>query len=900
MGEVEEIKRLLPISNFAGSKNKALCPVRGHDDKKPSCDIDHAKNLWHCKVCDIGGDIFNWVMESEAIKFEDALEKLAGMAGVPLGAKTEEAQLQYEKEQRIQKARLWAVEYYHQNLLKHQGGLAYWSNRAITLDTVKKMKLGWSDGHLLDAVLQAGLDVQDFKDAGLITEKEDGGAFDWFDIRSILPMFSRSGKVLNISGRKTDYSSTSEKYRHLKGSKIETFYNESALNNDEVWIFEGHPDTLTAIQMGVPAIGIVGTSGLTCPEKLAGVKKIVICPDNDEPGLKAADEWARLILEVNKSAKITFFKLPKEANDFNEWAVLHSGDSHLFRKNFDQLVSEAVSLIDYKISQVHSGDDLVTLWPYLRQLPEITRESCFKRLKERLPGYSLLILRKAYREWASGVEVPSIGGQISDIVFEEEIPWSVNVDFTVDEEKASGHVCLYGQVKRNDENGAEIISYEPVLIESEINLVSGNVRPKMTALSEMPMAKMSRSVPMKSAVKDRWSDASIKAFLSGEFREVKTSSLIDRMAGFFRTYIWFKDPANYEILALYAMGTYLARIFGAYPYLAINGLKRTGKSNTLEMLEQLCFNAQQSVNSSLSATFRMIESSFITWIRDEAEQFNTKNPENQDELTILNSGYKQGATVKRVDKSAAGQMEVQEFNVFSPKIFGGINILNSTLLDRSILIESFRASKETVSKMPRMNQMRRVWMKEAKSIRDSIYIWALTKFPQVKAIYEEFPADEDIINREWEVWLPMLSMAYLADIDSGNVESGTPGYTAKVKEFALTKIAVKKNIEKDETFEIKILETLHAVISDAEVYCIYDNPGWYSVNELALKISEYLENEGAIQRLSKISAKKLFRILVQTEVIDQEKDRKQIKKDGKNCRCVFLDLAKVLEIYRTL
>ena len=58
-----------------------LCPF--HQEKSPSFKVENERRLYKCFGCGKGGDAFKWLTETEGLSFPEAVEKLAGEAGVP-------------------------------------------------------------------------------------------------------------------------------------------------------------------------------------------------------------------------------------------------------------------------------------------------------------------------------------------------------------------------------------------------------------------------------------------------------------------------------------------------------------------------------------------------------------------------------------------------------------------------------------------------------------------------------------------------------------------------------------------------------------------------------------------------------------------------------------------------
>src|SRR5256885_11175223 len=65
-----------------------LCPF--HKEKSPSFKVGSDRRNYKCFGCGASGDAFKWLMETEGLKFPEAIERLAGEAGVVLPKPSEQ------------------------------------------------------------------------------------------------------------------------------------------------------------------------------------------------------------------------------------------------------------------------------------------------------------------------------------------------------------------------------------------------------------------------------------------------------------------------------------------------------------------------------------------------------------------------------------------------------------------------------------------------------------------------------------------------------------------------------------------------------------------------------------------------------------------------------------------
>src|SRR5579875_2081239 len=78
----EVLGEYLQLRGGGGGSLKALCPF--HDEKTPSFNVTPARGMWYCFGCGEGGDVIKFVQKIDNLTFTEAVERLAGRAGIEL------------------------------------------------------------------------------------------------------------------------------------------------------------------------------------------------------------------------------------------------------------------------------------------------------------------------------------------------------------------------------------------------------------------------------------------------------------------------------------------------------------------------------------------------------------------------------------------------------------------------------------------------------------------------------------------------------------------------------------------------------------------------------------------------------------------------------------------------
>lgn len=214
---------------------------------------------------------------------------------------------------------------------------------------------------------------------------------------------------------------------------------------------------------------------------------------------------------------------------------------------------------------------------------------------------------------------------------------------------------------------------------------------------------------------------------------------------------------------LWAAHTHAVNAFNASPRLAVlSDLPASGKTRVLELVGLLSHDPCQEVDITGPALVAMISQRQPTVLLDEVDTiFGTHGGASHNALRgVLNSGYKQGATHSR----RSGGAYVRE-PIYSAVAFGGLGILPSTLMSRSVVIKMGRRNPgQAIERYsPRMHAPL------GAAIGASLGEWVQSVSLDLASSWPELP--EGVEDRAAECWEPLLAVADAA----GGAWPGVPG-----------------------------------------------------------------------------------------------------------------------------
>lgn len=301
----EEIKARLPVEDVISQYvelKRAGRTLKGRSpwgvDKTPSFMVSPEKGIWHDFSANKGGDIFTFVMEVEGISFKEALEKLAGQAGVDISKYAGGDAAMARRKARAREALELATKYYQFCLSKSKRVSEYvFYKRNLNRATVKEFRIGYAlqDGKACKKfLLSRGFSERELSDAGLLNRF--GG--DMFRGRMTVPFIETNG-VIGFTARVLDksepkYLNTSDTLLFNKSRFIFGLAQakEAIRKSGFVVIVEGNMDVISSHQAGVKEA--VATSGTAMTEQhLKALSRLTndirLAYDGDAAGVKAAE-----------------------------------------------------------------------------------------------------------------------------------------------------------------------------------------------------------------------------------------------------------------------------------------------------------------------------------------------------------------------------------------------------------------------------------------------------------------------------------------------------------------------------------------------------------------------------------------------------------------------------------
>ena len=346
---LDELRARVSVSAYVGRKVRlkkegrewrGLSPFSS--EKTPSFFVNDQKGRWFDFSAGKNGNIFDFVMETEGLTFVEAVEKLAGEAGLALPALSREETARDAQRASVQDAMEEAAAFFEAQLRGRNGeaARAYLAGRGISEEIQRTFRIGLALRErfaLRDHLAGKNVSRDMMIEGGLLVHGEGIEVpYDRFRERVMFPICDRSGRVIAFGGRALDpvpAGDASQQRHHvakyLNSPETSLFHKSLVLFNHHrarraahgtgrVIVVEGYVDAIAMTAAGfADVVAPLGTA-LT-PEQCALLWQMtpepILCFDGDLAGRKAAGRAATTALPLIASGRTLRFALLPDGVD---------------------------------------------------------------------------------------------------------------------------------------------------------------------------------------------------------------------------------------------------------------------------------------------------------------------------------------------------------------------------------------------------------------------------------------------------------------------------------------------------------------------------------------------------------------------------------------------------------
>ncbi|NEB93177.1 DNA primase [Streptomyces bauhiniae] len=367
------VSEYLQLRNAGGGNLKGLCPF--HDEKSPSFQVSPSKGLFHCFGCQEGGDTITFVMKVDHLSFSEAVERLAGQAGITLRYEEGGYNPAHQRGERIRlvEAHKIAAQWYAEQLAtspEADTGRVFLAERGFDQAAAVHFGVGYSPqgwDHLTRYLRGKGFSDKELILSGLA---QDGrrGPIDRFRGRLMWPIRDIGGEVVGFGARKLYESDNGPKYLNTPDTAIykksQVLYGidlakQQIAKSSRAVVVEGYTDVMACHLAGVTtAIATCGTAfggdHIKILRRLLmdnGSARVIFTFDGDAAGQKAA---LRAFEDDQKFAAETYIAVAPDGMDPCDLR-LAKGDEAVA-----DLVQPRTPLFEFALRQIVARYDLDT------------------------------------------------------------------------------------------------------------------------------------------------------------------------------------------------------------------------------------------------------------------------------------------------------------------------------------------------------------------------------------------------------------------------------------------------------------------------------------------------------------------------------------------------------------
>lgn len=292
------------VSVTSGGEYHSPCPSCGGTDRfffQPARQTKNCKGMYRCRQCGIQGDTIQFCRDIMGLTWEEAVKRCHAEVhlesnrsrytkpvrkfaeGTPPNAKWKEKALSF-------------VNYAHKQLLSNPSYLEFLSKRGISLQTIEKYKLGFSENKKSR--------YRDFQVTRESFGLEENGKTLWIPAGYVIPSLEPSGEVIRIKIRRSKWKPDDKigKYIALSGSMFGmTILGDRS--RQTMVVVESELDAYSLLEKIDDVAMVIACGGNTknpdrFTDHLVKTRRVFLCYDNDEGGDAMKNMWSKLYLKA--------------------------------------------------------------------------------------------------------------------------------------------------------------------------------------------------------------------------------------------------------------------------------------------------------------------------------------------------------------------------------------------------------------------------------------------------------------------------------------------------------------------------------------------------------------------------------------------------------------------------
>ena len=338
-----------------------LCPF--HGEKTASFNLYPETSSFYCFGCGAGGDVITFIKRIENLDYIDAVKLLAERSGMKMPEQRNENDQTSRLRMRILEANREAARLYHAALYRPEGQIAldYYHRRGYTDATIKHFGLGFAPSgwdYLLKGLRAKGFKDEELVAAFLAARGRNGGTYDVFRNRVMIPIIDIRGNVVGFGGRVLDDSKP--KYINTESTlAFSKSRNLFALNfaknaGRELNLCEGYMDVIAMHQAGFT--NTVAALGTSFPEEQMQLiaryaDRINLIFDADGAGQKATRRAIDNLRRTGLDVRVVTIPDGKDPDEY----IQKNGASA-----FRLLLDRAANAVEHRLLEIGKTHNILT------------------------------------------------------------------------------------------------------------------------------------------------------------------------------------------------------------------------------------------------------------------------------------------------------------------------------------------------------------------------------------------------------------------------------------------------------------------------------------------------------------------------------------------------------------